>query len=135
MKLKAINGSFWTQDNIRSVMVHRKEGDEFELDVDTAHEQISLLLCDGRVTVVDDIYVPERAHYRVLRPFAIFTNDGRIERKAGETVELSQRDACEQMVALKVRPLNPEAWFPFKEFQISNKITKMYDKEPGNGNN
>lgn len=135
MKLKA-KGSFWTRDSIRGVMISRKEGDEFELDIDTDHEQISLLLCDGRAAVIDDIYVPEKAHYRVLRPFAIFTDEGRIERKAGEVIELCQRDAVEQMVAFRVRPLNPEAWFPFKEFQISNKITKMYDKEPGkNGDN
>lgn len=135
MKLKAIKGSFWVRNNVRDIMVSISEGDVFDfLDIDVDHQDISLLLADGRVTVVDDAYVPERAHYRVLRPFTIFISGERVEKKAGEMIELGQCEACKMMGDLKVRPLNPEAWYPFKEFQVSKKITKMYDKEMGDGN-
>ncbi len=140
MEVKAIR-NFWHKDTKRGAMVERKKGDGFTLELNETSEKEDAysLIMEGRVTVIDERFVPKEGEYTVLRQTFI-QKDGRKRRlNPGEKVAFPQEEAVNLMVNGSVKPSEGMAWRPVHLLRPVGASTdapkRMFDDGPAQKEN
>lgn len=131
MRLKAIR-NFWLKNEKRGCMEQITAGQEFELDTNIEAELIDQLVRDLKAEPCD-YTIPEQARYIASCALSYQDDDGWHHIEAKQTVSLPRSMACRLMAEGKIKPENPEAWFPRKSLQMADLIKKgepkrMFDK-------
>lgn len=133
MKVRALR-NFFMKDEKREVMVEKKCGDIFEMNPDDEGETIHTLLGGGKITVIDEKFIPAKGTYRAVHGFSYKTVEG-FPRTAtvGKEVTLPQEIACTLLTSGFIKRLDDSEWSPRKLLQSSVKSKEpviMFDEEP-----
>lgn len=133
MKVRALR-KFWMDDKIRGTMIEKNNGDVFEMDEAEEGETIFGLFGGGRITVIDEKFLPMKGTYRAVHGFSYKTEDGFPRMAtAGKEISLAQEVACQLLTTGFIRRLDDNEWSPKKLLQSnmkSNEPKVMFDKEP-----
>ncbi|MBM4338800.1 MAG: hypothetical protein FJ110_04590 [Deltaproteobacteria bacterium] len=133
MKVKALR-AFWVEDKKRGAMVQKNIGDLFEMDCDEEGEAIFNLLGGGKLTVIDEKYIPKKGTYRAVHSFSYQTEEGFPRTAAaGKEVNLLQELACSLLASGHIKRLSDDEWSPRKLLQSNVKAkepVRMFDDEP-----
>jgi len=133
MKVKALR-AFWVEDKKRGAMVQKNIGDIFEMDADEEGETIYTLLGSGKITIIDEKFIPKKATYRAVHSFSYQTEEGFPRTAAaGKEVALFQELACSLLASGHIKRLDDSEWSPRKLLNQSVKskeAIKMFDDEP-----
>lgn len=133
MKVKALR-AFWMEDLKRGMMIERNVGDEFVMDESEEGETIHGLLGGGRITIIDEKFIPAKGQYLAIHSFPYKTVDGfQRTASAGKEVSLTQEVACTLLTSGHIQRLSDNEWSPRKLLQANVKgkeAIKMFDDEP-----
>ncbi len=134
MKVKAMERTFYMLERKTGKFIPRKPNEQFEMDEDTEREEIYSMLQMGRITIIDEKFIPLSWRYTVIYWF-IYKNENGQTREAtpGKEIMLSQEIACKFLTSGHIVPVDPDGWRPRNLLGPTvkeDKIKKMFDDPP-----
>ncbi len=110
MKLKCLRPC-WIRNETRGVMVPIQKDQLVEMDETKEAETIFSLLTGGKLTVVDERFIPKEARYIVLSYINYTSKDGFPRSDGpGAEVTLSAEVATPLLIAGLIKPSDPKQW-------------------------
>jgi len=133
------NANFLAEDQKRATMIERKSGEEFVMDEREEGESLYLLYQAGRLSIIDEKFIPKSAIYKILHQFSFVNEHGekRIALPVSKEITLPQAIASKFMATRHILPANESQWRPTDLLGPVVKFGEpkvMFDEDPGKDN-